>query len=378
MHGGLVDSSVSWSEEGVTDDELQIGSRLCGSSDKAEVRSMEYGDVFSGAMERPYHPAPQYATNATPFSSVKANSVVGPSEPKEFPREGSLWWISDIVKEIHDPETVDKLSAFATFTNQWIEERGISSAYNFSAIMQACKLYDVQHLKKEKDEFTVLVALWVVFLRAMKIHLGSNAKFKYESLSAFLHAYDGCFDKVELKEQLKLFETANWMAILLPMLVAKKSKGLVLQVIPKMLEGFGVKYVTGSGQSKATSNRVRIFENEGNVQPCKKRKWSMNKLSDPEDDSPKPLKKRDRSLVSLRKPPPEAAEGNGVVAPTGMSKSVLALAAQIERERSGDDFAKPELEKFRRESFYSGPVHLRRDWSEDYSHHFDIDIDQLL
>ena len=339
---------------------------------------MEYGDVFSSKLERSFFPAPQYATNATPFSSLKNTSKVETSDPKNLPKEGGLWWIDDIVSEIKETETVEKISAFATFTTQWIDERGVSSAYNFSAIMQACKLYDVQHLKKEKEEFTVLVALWVVFLRAMKMHLGSNAKFKYESLQSFLHAYEGSFDKVDLKEQLKLFETANWMAILLPMLVAKKSKGLVLQVIPKMLEGFGVKYVTGSGQSKATSNRVRIFEHEGNVQPCKKRKWSMNKLSDRDDDSPKPLKKRDRSTHSLRKQPSESSDSNGYLAQTGMSKSVLALAAQIERERSGDDFAKPDLEKFRRESFYSGPVHLRREWSEDYSHHFDIDIDQLL
>lgn len=48
---------------------------------------------------------------------------------------------------------------------------------------------------------------------------------------------------------------------------AKKNKGLILQVIPKLVEGSSAKYITGSGQTQATKDRVFIYELEGGVQP---------------------------------------------------------------------------------------------------------------
>jgi hypothetical protein len=344
-------------------------------------------DIFSNKTERDLLVEPHYATNATPFSS-KPILQSGTSQFVSKELDGNkFWWMSDVIKEMNDHETVHKVKEFAEFCSNWIDERGITSAYNFSAVMQACKLYDVQHLKKEKEELTVLVALWVVFLRAMKVNINGDGFYKYDSLESFLNSYEGSsFEKLEISEQMRLFETANWMSILLPMLVAKKSKGLVLQVIPKLLEGFGVKYVTGSGQSKATSNRVRIFEQEGNVQPCKKRKWGIGKSdAHDSDESPKVHhKKRERgtergAVLRHSLDLGEAAHlPDAPAVPAGLSRAAAAWAVQIEKERSGDDFAKPDLEKFRRESFFSGPTLLRRDWSEDYSHHFDIDIDQLL
>ena len=48
---------------------------------------------------------------------------------------------------------------------------------------------------------------------------------------------------------------------------AKKNKGLILQVIPKLVEGSSAKYITGSGQTQATKDRVLIYELEGGVKP---------------------------------------------------------------------------------------------------------------
>ena len=48
---------------------------------------------------------------------------------------------------------------------------------------------------------------------------------------------------------------------------AKKNKGLILQVIPRLIEGWKVKYITGSGQTMATKDRVHIYETEGHVKP---------------------------------------------------------------------------------------------------------------
>ena len=51
---------------------------------------------------------------------------------------------------------------------------------------------------------------------------------------------------------------------------AKLNKGLIIGVIPKFVEGLHAKYVTGSGQTVQTADRVHIYESEGNVKPCRR------------------------------------------------------------------------------------------------------------
>ena len=110
----------------------------------------------------------------------------------------------------------------------------------------------------------MMYALWVCLLEAVKNHL-SNSALKYPTLEDFLNAYPGRFASESLEEQINLWHTANWMVILFKLIPAKKNKGLALQVVPKLIEGWDAKYVTGSGQTKATQNRVHIFETEGNT-----------------------------------------------------------------------------------------------------------------
>lgn len=57
------------------------------------------------------------------------------------------------------------------------------------------------------------------------------------------------------------------MNILFRYIPARKNKGLAIAIIPKLVEGWFTKYVTGSGQKKSTADRVRIFETEGDVKP---------------------------------------------------------------------------------------------------------------
>lgn len=270
--------------------------------------------------------------------------------------------VDDVITEIKDEHLAAKLNAFSQFCSAWVVDKGLAS-YSFATVVPASALFDFEHLKKEKDEFVVLVAVWVCFLRILKTNM-SEPPHKYRDLSVFLSAYEGQFDNIDEEEQLKLMDTANWMAIVLPMVVAKKSKGLILHVVPKLLEGFGVKYVTGSGQSKRTSNRVSLFEHEGNVQPCKKRKWSASK---------EPLVRAPKLLKSPRK--------MSTVTPSLTPKAALVLADVTKHSIdhvAKDAFSSQEIEMFRRTSFYAGPSLLTRCWSEDFSHHFDIDIDELL
>ena len=61
--------------------------------------------------------------------------------------------------------------------------------------------------------------------------------------------------------------TANFISIMVSQIPSRKCKGLAMAVVPKIVEGRDAKYVTGSGQTKATGERVHIFEREGSCCP---------------------------------------------------------------------------------------------------------------
>jgi hypothetical protein len=62
----------------------------------------------------------------------------------------------------------------------------------------------------------------------------------------------------------------NFYFRILRFIPAKLNKGLIIGVIPKFVEGLYAKYVTGSGQTVQTADRVHIYETEGNVKPCRR------------------------------------------------------------------------------------------------------------
>ena len=109
-------------------------------------------------------------------------------------------------------------------------------------------------------------ALWVIYLGSLKCIL-EETEYKYQTLENFLTSYAGAFDNVDNKEKVKLFHIANWMAIMFKLIPARKNKGLAINVVPKLVEGWRAKYVTGSGQKPATALRVLIFQTEGHVKP---------------------------------------------------------------------------------------------------------------
>ena len=123
----------------------------------------------------------------------------------------------------------------------------------------------------EKDS-QELFALWVTFFRTMRNHPNIDQLFKYKTMEAFSLAYQHHFDQVDGKESEKLYYIANWMAILFTMVESRGNKGLAMNVIPRLVEGFHVRYNTGGGQSLATSHRVHIYEVEGNVKPIQRPK----------------------------------------------------------------------------------------------------------
>lgn len=75
-----------------------------------------------------------------------------------------------------------------------------------------------------------------------------------------------------MDQQLKLYASATLMNVYFNYVPARKNKGVILQVIPRLLEGWNVKYITGSGQTTATKDRVFIYETEGYVKPFRRSK----------------------------------------------------------------------------------------------------------
>ena len=103
-------------------------------------------------------------------------------------------------------------------------------------------------------------------------------------MEQFLLQYRTQFTGRSKEELATLFQIANWMNIYFQYVPAKKNKGLCMQVIPKLIEGWSTHYITGSGQTIATRDRVHIYETEGNVHPFhrgKKRNSSKESNMEP-------------------------------------------------------------------------------------------------
>lgn len=134
-------------------------------------------------------------------------------------------------------------------------------------IHQELNLFDIAdtiglELSSLHKEGLLMYALWVTLLTVLKKH-SSLSDLKYPTLQAFHEAYNGLYSYEDEEEQHRLWQTANWMSVLFTLIMARKNKGLAMQVVPKLVEGWHTKYVTGSGQTRLTANRVHLFETEG-------------------------------------------------------------------------------------------------------------------
>ena len=151
---------------------------------------------------------------------------------------------------------------------------------------------DLANMHKDSH---LITALWVAFLVINRCTLTSEHVRKYENVPEFLSAYSPRFDSYSEEESHRLFEIANWMNLFFTYVPAKKNKGLIIQVIPKVVEGWNAKYITGSGQTIATKDRVFIYESEGNVRPFQRgrlaKKRSLSITTDGSSGSDTPFKR---------------------------------------------------------------------------------------
>lgn len=158
---------------------------------------------------------------------------------------------------------VNSVLRFESLATKIAYERGVlenNTFWNFQYILDLAEI-DVCLVNKAGLFYETL---WVVFLDIARAQTPSSV-LKYQSLADFLIVYPDFVHHSE-PDQLKLFNTANWMHIFLTLIPAKKNKGLAMQVVPKLVEGWNAKYVTGSGQTQSTAERVHIYEMEGQVE----------------------------------------------------------------------------------------------------------------
>jgi hypothetical protein len=84
---------------------------------------------------------------------------------------------------------------------------------------------------------------------------------KYQDTNSFLSAYP-IFVHYDAEDVDTLCAVANWMIILFDVIPVNKIQGLTLAAVTKFVEGHGVNYITGKGQTKATADRVIIYQTE--------------------------------------------------------------------------------------------------------------------
>jgi hypothetical protein len=210
--------------------------------------------------------------------------------------------INDLLNDSNlSMEDKDWVLKFQFAVKEFLGSRGFTPELSLFTIAISIGL-DVTTLNKEG---ILLYALWVVFLSELDKYI-TEADYKYPTVESFLEAYAGRFSDETESEKRCLWTTANWMNILFRIITARKNKGLVIQVLPKLIEGWDSKYVTGSGQTKATANRVHLFETEGNTKANHRGKMKAKKKSasasddgeegeeSPVDHDAKPRKKRAR------------------------------------------------------------------------------------
>jgi hypothetical protein len=87
----------------------------------------------------------------------------------------------------------------------------------------------------------------------------------YADMSAFLSAYPELSQSWGISdgERVKLFHFANFMRCsqrLLP--VVNRKRAHLMDLVTRLTEGYTVKYITGSGQTRSTSLRVLCYERE--------------------------------------------------------------------------------------------------------------------
>jgi hypothetical protein len=109
--------------------------------------------------------------------------------------------------------------------------------------------------------------LQVLFLSLMR----ELVPLRYVTVESFLaqKAYSGFKDRTP-DEVTRLHSYANWFDLVLLTVKPENNKSFLMTVVPRLVEGEAAKYITGSGESVQTSDRVLTYRTEGNCVQVKR------------------------------------------------------------------------------------------------------------
>lgn len=162
------------------------------------------------------------------------------------------------------------------------------------------------------------IALQILFLFVLRHHCPK----KYPTLESFLAAYPSLRDQAHT-EQVKLHSNGNWFDLALLTIKPQNNKSFLMRVIPRMAEGYKAKYITGSGESILTRDRVLIFRVEGDCKPIRR--------------APR---NRSRFGFGLSRRASKRAKSNGM-----NDATVLQAVLELSRKEMGESSSVPSSEK---------------------------------
>ena len=132
------------------------------------------------------------------------------------------------------------------------------------------KLVSCNYLTMRKEDPHRLGILGIAVLLVSATH-----PCRYKSVEELISVYPEFSANGHL-DLAQLLENANIMSVAISFVTPMQNKGVLLSIVPRLCEGGHVKYVTGGGSSRATLDRVAIFEREGN---CSVRRRSVGPTS---------------------------------------------------------------------------------------------------
>lgn len=100
------------------------------------------------------------------------------------------------------------------------------------------------HKLWKKNSGHLICAFYVWILHLLKMHLKPE-DFKYnanEGYYSYRSVYGSTFDSETAEEQIKLFQTANWMSVFFHLVPAEHNTCLAMKVVTKFLEGWEGNY----------------------------------------------------------------------------------------------------------------------------------------
>ena len=150
--------------------------------------------------------------------------------------------------------TIANIADDPRFTKEHIE-----ASEELDRLARTPKLFTVHNLPRHDDLRCALEMLMLYLVRQF-------VPLKYRTVEDFLKVYPEMGER-EKAEVNRLWQCANWFDVTLLTLKSQNNKShMIGSLVPRMAEGAAAKYITGSGESCSTRDRVTIFRVEGLVE----------------------------------------------------------------------------------------------------------------